>query len=97
MTSDDRPSMTSGYPPHCPTIRRGDQAIGFSPSPNGCFIRAWWAHNGHPIGAYPTVELAVDAALAALRSGDLTPDHGDDPTKVAREITRIETTLREID
>ena len=89
--------MTRGYPPQCPTVRRGDQAIGFCPSPNGCYVRAWWAHNGNPLGAYPTVELAVAAALAALGSDDPTRDDGDDPAEIAREATRIETALREVD
>lgn len=88
--------MTSGYPAQCPTVRRGDQAIGFCPSPNGCYVRAWWAHDGSPLGAYPTVELAVAAALAALGGEDPTWDDRD-PAEIAREVTRIATVLHEVD
>ncbi len=80
--------------PDRPPRRPGNR---FCPSPNGCYVRAWWAHNGNPLGAYPTVELAVAAALAALGSDDPTRDDGDDPAEIAREATRIETALREVD
>ncbi|MFD4369348.1 hypothetical protein [Rhodococcus sp. NPDC058521] len=96
MASDDRLLINSGYPPECPTIRRNGQAVGFCSAPNGCFVRAWWAHNGNPIGSYPTVELAVEAALAALWREDLTRDDGD-PDEIAREAARIKEVLREVD
>lgn len=90
--------VTSGYPSQCPTIRHRDQAIGFCPSPNGCYIRAWWAHNGDPLGSYPTVELAVEAALTALGNDDPAWDGvGVNPTEIATEAARVEAALGEVD
>lgn len=81
--------MRHGYPADSPTVRRHGRAIGFSPSPNGCYIRAWWAHDGNPIGAYSSFEDAVRAGLEALGC--------DDPAEVAQEAARITAEFHAVD
>lgn len=81
--------MRHGYPADSPTVRRHDRAIGFSPSPNGCCIRAWWTHDGNPIGAYSSFEDAVRAGREALGC--------DDPAEVERETARITAEFHAVD
>lgn len=81
--------MSHGYPADSPTIRRHGRAIGFSPSPNGSYRRAWWAHDGHPIGGYPSFEEAVQAGLEALGC--------DDPAEIEQETARITAEFHAVD
>ncbi|OUS97393.1 hypothetical protein [Rhodococcus sp. NCIMB 12038] len=81
--------MSHGYPADSPTVRRHGRAIGFSPSPNGCSIRAWWTQDGNPIGTYSSFEEAVQAGLEALGC--------EDPAEVERETARIATEFHEVD
>ncbi|NLE80483.1 MAG: hypothetical protein GX610_13025 [Rhodococcus sp.] len=87
--------MSSGYPDVCPTLRRGDTAVGFSPSPSGCHVRVWWSENGEPIGAYPSTERAVEAGLAAVHHDN--PDYACNSDEVRHETGRIGAVLAAVD
>lgn len=73
--------MRNGYPAGSPVLRRDDRAVGFSPSPNGFFVRVWWTHDGTPVGSFDSLGDAVQAGLEALGY--------DDRADAEREAARI--------
>ncbi|MBY6366313.1 hypothetical protein [Rhodococcoides corynebacterioides] len=80
--------MSHGYPAGSPVLQRGDRAVGFSPSPNGFFVRVWWTHDGNPIGSFGSMADAVQAGLEALGCGDR-PDAEQETARIAAEYESV--------
>lgn len=89
--------MPDRFPDDCPTITRDGQTIGFSPSPDGMRLFAWWrdttdAHTDSEIfGAFGSYRDAVEASLRAFAaSGIETAGLDPDPDEVSVEAADLE-------
>ena len=84
--------MSDRFPDDCPTLTRDGQTAGFSPSPDGMALFAWWRHttgdhtDSEMIGAYPSYEAAVIGVLRAIAADGMDPD----PDEVTIEATSLE-------
>jgi len=84
--------MSDRFPDDCPTLTRDGQTVGFSPSPDGMSLFAWWRDttsdhtDSEMIGVYPSYEAGVIGVLRAIAADGMDPD----PDEVAVEATALE-------